>query len=250
MSASRRILVTGAGRGIGRAISEKLLSEGHQVALCARTQSDLESLSAKYPKNSLVVIADVLTEGIAEKVVAQITAEWGGVDVVILNAGDGVSLPIEKTTDSIWNHMIELNLSAPFKFIRAVIPAMKSQQSGNIIVIASRAGLEGAPNVAAYTAAKHGVVGLVRAAAIELSRFGVTVNAVCPDFVDTPMTARSLEAAALRTGKNLEEVRSALEAKLSGERLLTPEEVADAAIYFIDKSEITGITQLLEGDRA
>jgi NAD(P)-dependent dehydrogenase (short-subunit alcohol dehydrogenase family) len=247
MTTPLRIIVTGAGRGIGRSISEKLLKSGHNVALCARTQSDLESLSQLHPTNSLVIAADVLADGISDSVVAQVVKTWGGIDALILNAGDGVSIPLEKTSDQTWNHMIDLNLTAPFKFMRAAVPIMKEAHSGNIIVVASKAGLIGEPNVAAYTAAKHGVVGLVRAAASELSKYNITVNAVCPDFVDTPMTARSLEAAASRTGKNVDEVRSALESKLSGNRLLSPDEVADAAIAFIGKSDTTGVTQLLEG---
>jgi len=143
--------------------------------------------------------------------------------------------------------MLDLNLTAPFKFMRAAIPAMKAQGSGNIIVVASKAGLIGEPNVAAYTAAKHGVVGLVRAASTELGKYGITVNAVCPDFVDTPMITRSLELAAERTGKNVEEMRSALESKLPGQRLLTPDEVADAVISFVGNKESNGVTQLLEG---
>ncbi|CAB4609031.1 MAG: SDR family NAD(P)-dependent oxidoreductase [Actinobacteria bacterium] len=247
MTTPLRILVTGAGRGIGRSISEKLLAQGHRVAICARTQSDLDSLSALYPESSLAIAADVLAESISESVIAKVTAQWGGIDVLILNAGDAVSLPIEKTSDSVWIHMLDLNLTAPFKFIRAALPAMKSQNSGNIIVVASKAGLIGEPNVAAYTAAKHGVVGLVRAAATELNKYGITVNAVCPDFVDTPMIARSLELAAERTGKDVKEMRSALESKLPGQRLLTPDEVADAVISFVGNKETNGVTQLLEG---
>ena len=247
MTTPLRILITGAGRGIGRSISGKLLAQGHRVAICARTQSDLDSLSALYPETSLAIAADVLAEGISESVIAKVSGQWGGIDVLILNAGDAVSVPIEKTSDSVWSHMLDLNLTAPFKFIRAAIPAMKSQNSGNIIVVASKAGLIGEPNVAAYTAAKHGVVGLVRAAASELNKYGITVNAVCPDFVDTPMIARSLEIAAERTGKNVEEMRTALESKLPGHRLLSPDEVADAVISFIGNKETNGVTQLLEG---
>lgn len=247
MTTPLRILVTGAGRGIGRSIAEKLLAQGHRVAICARTQSDLDSLAAHYPETSLAIAADVLAQGISESVIAKISGQWGSVDVIILNAGDAVSVPLEKTADTTWNHMLDLNLTAPFKFIRAVIPAMKAQGFGNIIVVASKAGLIGEPNVAAYTAAKHGVVGLVRAAASELSKYGITVNAVCPDFVDTPMIARSLEIAAERTGKNVEEMRTALESKLPGHRLLTPDEVADAVIAFVGNKETNGVTQLLEG---
>ena len=242
-----RILVTGAGRGIGRSIATKLLIDGHKVALCARTLTDLESVAAGKDQQFLIIAADVLTPGVAESSIASMVKAWGGIDVLILNAGDGVSAPLDKTTDEVWDQMIALNASAPFKFMRAAIPVMKEQQHGNIIVIASRAGLEGGANVSAYTAAKHAVVGLVRAASIELSKYSITVNALCPDFVDTPMTQRSLEAASLRTGKSVAQTREALESKLAGKRLLTPDEVADAAIDFIGKST-TGITQLLEGE--
>jgi len=248
MAAPLRILVTGAGRGIGRSISTKLLAQGHYVALCARTTSELESAVAGVKDGFLIITSDVLAPGAAESAIEQVVQAWGGIDVLILNAGDGVSLPLDKTSDEVWDRMIALNATAPFKFMRAAIPAMKEAKSGNIIVVASKAGLEGEPNVSAYTAAKHAVVGLVRAAAAELAKYSITVNAICPDFVDTPMTQRSLVAAAERTGKSVDEVRTALESKLVGARFLTPDEVADAAIAFIGKSE-SGVTQLLEGNR-
>jgi NAD(P)-dependent dehydrogenase (short-subunit alcohol dehydrogenase family) len=139
-------------------------------------------------------------------------------------------------------------LTAPFQYLRAAVPAMKEAKFGRIIVIASSAGLIGEPNVSAYTAAKHGVIGLVRAAAAELSKYGITVNAVCPDYVDTPMTKRSLEAAVERTGKDFNEVKAALEAKQPSGRFLTPKEVAKAAIAFIDLPNITGQAEILKGE--
>lgn len=241
-----RILVTGAGRGIGRSIAIKLLAQGHLVALCARTLTDLESVVAGQSTSHLLIVQDLLSPGAVEATIETATSAWGGIDVLILNAGDGVSLPLAQTSDEVWEQMIALNATVPFKFIRAVIPAMKKAKHGNIIVIASKAGLEGGVNVAAYTAAKHAVVGLVRAAAVELTKDSITVNALCPDFVDTSMTQRSLALASERTGKSIAQMRQALEAKLVGERLLTPDEVADAAIAFVGKS-VTGSIQLLEG---
>lgn len=247
MAIPLRILVVGAGRGIGRAISIQLLDLGHDVALCSRTKSDLDVLIEGRINKALAIAADVTSPGAADEVIGKVISEWGAIDVLILNAGDGASAPLEKTSDQMWDHMIDLNLSAPFKFMRAAVPHMKLAQSGRIIVIASKAGLVGEPNVAAYTAAKHGVVGLVRSAASELMRYGITVNALCPSYVDTPMTARTLQAAATRTGKAIDEVKTALEAKLTGGRLLTADEVAEAAILFIKDPSKTGITQLLEG---
>lgn len=241
-----RILVTGAGRGIGRSIAIKLLAQGHRVALCSRTLTDLESVVAGQSTSHLLIVQDLLSPGAAEATIETVTAAWGGIDVLILNAGDGVSLPLAQTSDEVWEQMIALNATVPFKFIRAAIPAMKKVAHGNIIVIASKAGLEGGANVAAYTAAKHAVVGLVRAAAVELAKDSITVNALCPDFVDTSMTQRSLAAASERTGKSIAQMRQALESKLVGERLLTPDEVADVAITFIGNS-VTGSIQLLKG---
>ena len=242
-----RILVVGAGRGIGRSISIQLLDLGYDVALCSRTQSDLDVLIDGRVNKTLAIVADVTSPGAADEVISTVVNSWGGIDVLILNAGDGASAPIDKTSDQMWDHMIDLNLSAPFRFMRAAVPHMKLAQNGQIIVIASKAGLVGEPNVAAYTAAKHGVVGLVRTASSELARYGITVNALCPSYVDTPMTERTLQAAAARTGKAIDEVKTALESKLSGGRLLTADEVAEAAILFIEDPTKTGITQLLEG---
>jgi NAD(P)-dependent dehydrogenase (short-subunit alcohol dehydrogenase family) len=247
-NAPLRVLVTGASRGIGEEIAIQLLDAGHNVALTARTASDLTAIVAGRTNKTLVIPADVTDPTSAESAISKIVSAWGGIDVLILNAGDGSAAPIEKTTDAIWNHSIAINLTAPFQYLRAAVPAMKEAKFGRVIVIASTAGLEGEANVSAYTAAKHGVVGLVKSAAAELAKHGITVNAVCPSYVDTPMTKRSLEAAAARTGKDFNEVKAALEAKLPGGRFLTPKEVASAAIAFIDLPNTTGQAEALKGE--
>ena len=247
-SSPLRVLVTGASRGIGEEIAIQLLDAGHSVALTARTSSDLAAIVAGRTNKNLIIAADVTDPASAEDAISKVISAWGGIDVLILNAGDGSAAPIEKTTDSIWNHSIAINLTAPFQYLRAAVPAMKEAKFGRVIVVASTAGLEGEANVSAYTAAKHGVVGLVRSAAAELAKYGITVNAVCPSYVDTPMTKRSLEAAAARTGKDFNEVKSALEAKLPGGRFLTPAEVASAAIAFIDQPNTTGQAEIIKGE--
>ncbi len=243
-----RVLVTGASRGIGEAIATQLLDAGHSVALTARTAQDLEAIVAGRTNKNLIIPADVTDSKSANIALEKIISAWGGIDVLILNAGDGSAAPIDKTSDEVWQHSIAINLTAPFQYLRAAVPAMKEAKFGRIIVIASSAGLIGEPNVSAYTAAKHGVIGLVRAAAAELSKYGITVNAVCPSYVDTPMTKRSLEAAAERTGKDFNEVKAALEAKQPSGRFLTPKEVANAAIAFIDLPNITGQAEILKGE--
>ncbi|NQW64650.1 MAG: SDR family NAD(P)-dependent oxidoreductase, partial [Actinobacteria bacterium] len=133
----------------------------------------------------------------------------------------------------------------PFRFIRAVTPIMKTQNSGRVIVIASIAGLMGEAFVTAYVASKHAVVGVVRASAIELNKYGITVNALCPGYVDTPMLDKGLDVTAARTGKTRDELRAALALKQPGGRLLTSDEVASAAIDFISNGE-TGQARWLD----
>ena len=246
MSQPLRILITGASRGIGSALATQLLIEGHFVALCARTQSDLFHVAENFADRALVIPVDVLSPGAAELAIGEVIAKWDGIDALVLNAGDGVSAPIQNTTDAMWQHMMDLNATAPFRFVRAAVPHLK-QYGGSIVVIASKAGLVGEPNVVAYTAAKHAVVGLVRAAASELSRYKIRVNALCPDYVDTPMTERTLSAAAERTGKSIADVKLALATKLNGHRLLTAQEVASTAIELLLDAETTGVALLLEG---
>jgi len=243
-----RVLVTGASRGIGEAIATQLLDAGHSVALTARTAQDLEAIVSGRTNKTLIIPADVTDPKSANIALEKIVSAWGGIDVLILNAGDGAAAPIDKTTNEVWEHSIAINLTAPFQYLRAAVPAMKEAKFGRIIVIASSAGLIGEPNVSAYTAAKHGVIGLVRAAAAELGKYGITVNAVCPSYVDTPMTKRSLEAAAARTGKDFNEVKAALESKQPSGRFLTPTEVASAAIAFIDQPNTTGQAEILKGE--
>jgi NAD(P)-dependent dehydrogenase (short-subunit alcohol dehydrogenase family) len=141
---------------------------------------------------------------------------------------------------------MELNATAPFRFIRSIAPIMRGQGGGKIVIVASEAGLHGAANVAAYSASKHAIVGLMRSAAAELSRDNIHVNAVCPIFVDTPMMQRSVEAAAARTGKSVDEVRTTLASRQPGGRVLTPEEVASAVISYLSV-DTSGEAKYLDG---
>lgn len=243
-----RILITGAGRGIGRSVVEKLKSSPaeHKIALTARTESELIESIKGARGEYLIIPADLTDASSPDKVLLAVVKKWGGVDVLILNAGDGHGASIESTTDEIWNKTIALNATAPFKFIRSALPEMKKNNFGRIIVVASAAGLGGAPNISAYASSKHAVLGLVRSAASELSKFDITVNAVCPTYVDTPLTDRTISAATARTGKSDSEARALLAAKQPGGRILSAEEVADAVLEFIDSNQ-NGVTQLLDG---
>jgi NAD(P)-dependent dehydrogenase (short-subunit alcohol dehydrogenase family) len=236
----RNCLVTGASRGIGSVIAARLSAAGHRVALAARSADQLDEVAATLPGSSLAVPADVTDPAATNAVFDKVEDVWGPVEVLVLNAGAAVSKPLPALTDEEWLSQLDLNLTAPFRAMRRAIPAMVERGWGRIVVIASTAGKIGEPNIAAYTASKHGVIGLVRSAAAELARTGVTVNAVCPGYVDTPMTDGWVAKIAERSGKPQEDIRTALERKQPIRRLITSDEVADVVGLCIQSAGITG----------
>jgi NAD(P)-dependent dehydrogenase (short-subunit alcohol dehydrogenase family) len=151
-----------------------------------------------------------------------------------------MSAPLVKTTDDEWQRMLDLNLTAPFRCLRRALPAMTSTGFGRVVVIASVAGKVGGARIAAYTASKHGVLGLVRTAAMEVARTGVTVNAVCPGYVDTPMTDESVASIAAGTGRSPEDARRILENMQPIGRLVSVEEVAAAVMLCVDNAAVNG----------
>jgi len=233
-------LVTGAGRGIGRSVAQQLSTEGLQVALTARNESELAETAKGCPGETLVVPADLTEPDAVDRIFATVETAWGSVDVLVANAGAGESASVHKTTDEQWHRMLELNLTAPFRCIRRAVPAMLERGQGRIVVIASVASKIGEPYIAAYTASKHGVLGLVRSAAAELADKGVTVNAVCPGYVDTPMTDATVAGIAERTGRSPEEARRILERKQPTGRLVTPDEVAETVLFCVRNGGVTG----------
>lgn len=233
-------LVTGAGRGIGRAVAVRLSAEGVRVALSARSEDRLAQTAAACVGPTLVLPRDLTDASAADDLVAAVTREWGPVEVLVANAGAGVSARVERTTDDDWQRMLDLNLTAPFRCMRAVIGPMRQAGAGRIVVIASMAAKAGEPYLAAYTASKHGVLGLVRSAAAELAATGVTVNAVCPGYVDTPMTDATVAGIAEMTGRSADEARRILADKQPTGRLVTPEEVADVVWMCVSNGSING----------
>ena len=236
----RVALVTGAGRGIGRAVAHRLSREGLRVALVARHGDQLDETAAGCAGPALAVPADVTDPEQIEAAYAAVELAWGPVEVLVAAAGAGHSARLDRTTDADWQRMLELNLTAPFRCIRRAVPAMRAAGWGRVIVIASSAARVGEPYIAAYTASKHGVLGLVRSAATELARTGVTVNAVCPAYVDTPMTDRTVENIASTTGRTREDARQTLERKQPIGRLIRPDEVADAVWFCVGNAAVTG----------
>ena len=239
-SPSRVALVTGAGRGIGRAVARRLSAEGLRVALTSRNPDELDETAAACAGETLVVPADITGQGAVDDVFSRVEQEWETVDVLVANAGAGVSAPLARTTDEQWQQMLDLNLTAPFRCVRRAVPPMVAAGHGRIVVIASVAAKVGEPYIAAYTASKHGVLGLVRSAAAELATTGVTVNAVCPGYVDTPMTEATVAAISAATGRSSAEARAVLERKQPSGRLITSDEVAEAVWLCVTNSGVNG----------
>ncbi|HEX3930903.1 MAG TPA: SDR family NAD(P)-dependent oxidoreductase [Nocardioides sp.] len=233
-------LVTGASKGIGAACALALSRAGHRVALVARDEAALRDVAVSLPGESLVVPADLLDAVATEAAFARVEEAWGPVEILVVNAGASMSAPLVRTTDEDWQRMLDLNLTSPFRCLRRALPAMTAAGFGRVVVIASTAGRVGTPRIAAYTASKHGVLGLVRAAAAEVAKTGVTVNAVCPGYVDTPMTDASVANIAAGTGRSEGEARDILAHMQPIGRLVTVEEVASAVLLCVDNAAVNG----------
>lgn len=242
----KRAVVTGATKGIGRSIALRLAEAGADVVVSARGEADLEALCAEIEargKRALAIACDVtdaqqVNEGLAKGALDA----WGGVDILVNNAGNAGSAKFLGHPDELWEHMLAINLTSVYYVTKAFAPAMVAQGSGRIITIASIAGKVGGKYITAYTASKHGVIGLTRALAVELNQHGITVNAICPGYVDTPMTDVSVANMVARTGMSAAEARQALERMSPQRRLIEPDEVASVALFLaLDSSKgITG----------
>lgn len=219
----KRVLITGGGTGVGAALAAGFAGAGAEVVICGRRPMPLEAVAERTGARALT--ADVTDEASVKALFAQA----GPCDIVIANAGAADSAPFGRTTLDQWNAMLAVNLTGTFLTFReglAQIPGW-----GRMIAIASTAGLKGYGYVAPYAAAKHGVVGLVRSLALEIAKMPLTVNALCPGFLDTDMTDRSVATIVAKTGKTPEEARAALTASNPQKRLIQPAEVTAAALW-------------------
>jgi 3-hydroxybutyrate dehydrogenase len=240
--AERVCLVTGAGRGIGRAVAADLSAAGHPVALVSRSRDQLEETAAALPGPSMVLPADLTDLAAVEKVYAEVETGFGAVEILVVSSGAAAGAPIHRTSDQLWESILAVNLTAPFRCVRRAVPSMKQRGYGRIVVIGSVLSKTGAPYTSAYTASKHGVLGLVRAVAAELAGSGVTANAVCPGYVDTPMTEGTVQAIAENTRLSPEQARERLERMQPIGRLIAVEEVARVVRLLVDDEtgSITG----------
>lgn len=218
---ARTVVVTGGARGIGRATVERFAAAGERVVALGRDPAGLASLQVEG------LVCDVTDERSVEEVFGRI----GTVDVLINNAGIGESAPLHATTLDAWSRHLAVNATGAFLCMRAVVPGMRERGAGAVVTVASTAGRAGVPYTTAYSASKHAVIGLTRAVAAEVAGTGVRVNAVCPTFVRTEMTERTIANIVQRTGRSPQQAEAALAGAAPLGRLLEPGEVADAIVF-------------------
>lgn len=251
MADARIALITGASRGIGYAIAQRLAGSGYRVALTARDAERLGTCAREVEAaggEAMWVEADLRDPNAADTVLARVTDQFGPPDVLVNNAGTAPAGKIERTSDETLAEVLDLHVAAPFRLIRGVIPQMKARDQGCVIQLASTAGLKGYPLVAAYTAAKHGMVGLTRALAAELASTAIRVCAVCPGFVDTDIT-RSAAATIAERGSLTEEQVLAQYAQMNAcGRLLEPGEIADLVCEVADPESSVASGSIYEMD--
>ncbi len=268
--AGRTAVVTGAGRGIGRAVALGLAEAGAAVIVAARTGREIEAVAAELSgegHRALAVRCDVTDPASVERLAEEASrlaeevgrladgasrladGAGGTVDILVNNAGAAHSAPVHKTELEDWNRMLAVNATGTFLCTRALLPRMMERGWGRIVNVASVAGLTGARYIAAYAASKHAAIGLTRCTAAETAARGVTVNAVCPGYVDTPMTTESLRRIAEKTGRSAQEALEAILAGTPQKRLIQPAEVAHAVLSLCHEEArgINGQSIVLDG---
>ena len=241
--AGKLALVTGGGRGIGSAIARALAGAGARVVVCGRSKSALESVAQDI--GGTAVVCDLANRGDTDRMLAAA----GNIAVLVNNAGIAESAPLERTSDELWDRILALVATSAFRITRALVPRMIAAGWGRVINVASNAGLTGYGYSAAYCAAKHAMIGFTRALALDLARTPVTINALCPGWVETQMATEAVTRIAAKTGRSVDEARTQLASMSPQRRMIAPEEVAHAALMLCAEAArgIHGQTIVIDG---
>ena len=242
---SKHALVTGGGSGIGAAIARVLVDKGAKVTITGRNRDRLEATAAEL--GTSLQVADVSDR---EQLAAAFRAaeeDHGKVDVLINNAGIAESSPFARMDDEMWDRIIGVNLTGVYYCCREAIGGMLESGGGRIVNVASTAGLRGAAYIAAYCASKHGVIGLTRALAAEFAAKNITVNAVCPGYVDTDIVSNAIDNISSATGRSKEEALAEIVRTNPQGRLITPDEVADSVIWLCRQQSVNGQSIVIDG---
>jgi NAD(P)-dependent dehydrogenase (short-subunit alcohol dehydrogenase family) len=236
----RHALITGAGSGIGAAIALDLARCGARLSLAGRSASSLQTqadrLRTEVPNVELaLIVLDVTDAASVQRGVESAQSQWGAVNILVNNAGQAESQPFMRTDPALWQRTLDVNLTGAYHMTQSVLPAMLEAATqgtpGRIVQVASTAGLMGYPYVTAYVAAKHGLVGLTKALALELARKNITVNAVCPGYTETAIVSQAVHNIVAKTGQTPDEARQALASRNPMQRLVQPAEVAHAVTW-------------------
>jgi NAD(P)-dependent dehydrogenase (short-subunit alcohol dehydrogenase family) len=246
-------VITGGGRGIGAAIAETLARLGAPVSLIGRNAEVLQAAKTRiikeYGVKAETAPADVTDEAAVYKAIATLRDALGAPTILVNNAGIAVSAPFLKSDAAFWRQVLDVDLMGAVYCTQAVLPDMLKANWGRIINIASIAGLTGHPYITAYCAAKHAMIGLTRALAIETARTGITVNAICPSYTDTEMTVNSITNITNKTGHSREDALASLLARNPQRRLIQPAEVAETVVWLCGEgaASVTGQSIVLAG---
>ena len=250
--AGKRAVITGGGRGIGRAVARTLTGAGAAVVVAARSKGEIEAVATELTHaghEAFAVACDVTDPDAVANLAGTSEQLLGGVDILVLSAGIASSAPLKAITLDDWNRLFAVNVTGTFLCTQAFLPGMLERGWGRLVTIASTAGKSGAPYISAYAASKHAVVGFTRAVAAEVATRGVTANAVCPGFVETDIVSAAMGHIVTKTGLSEKEARASLEAMSPQNRIFEADEVAFQVLALCDPRSrgVNGQSIVLDG---